>query len=87
LLTNKLAESVAEHAEKPLYAVTAADFTNKITVIESKLNDVFDLAAHWNAVLLIDEADVILTRRTFADVERNAVVAGKYLYHRDIMQD
>ena len=36
----------------------------------------FDLAAHWDAVLLIDEADVILTRRTYADVERNAVVAG-----------
>jgi AAA+ superfamily predicted ATPase len=67
---------VAEHAEKPLYAVTAAEFAEKVSVTERKLNDVFDLAAHWDAVLLIDEADVILTRRTYADVERNAVVAG-----------
>ncbi|KAH6860522.1 P-loop containing nucleoside triphosphate hydrolase protein [Alternaria alternata] len=69
------AESVAEHARKPLYAVTAAEFAEKVSVTERKLNDVFDLAAHWEAILLIDEADVILTRRTYADVERNAVVA------------
>jgi hypothetical protein len=56
--------------------VTAAEFAEKVSVTERKLNDVFDLAAHWEAILLIDEADVILTRRTYADVERNAVVAG-----------
>jgi hypothetical protein len=50
--------------------VTAAEFAEKVSVTERKLNDVFDLAAHWEAILLIDEADVILTRRTYADVER-----------------
>ena len=68
---------MAEHAKKPLYSVTAAEFAEKVSVTERKLNDVFDLAAHWDAVLLIDEADVILTRRTYAEVERNAVVAGR----------
>lgn len=69
------AESVAEHLKRPLYALTAADFSEKLAVTEKRLSDVFDLTAHWGAVLLIDEADVFLAQRTFADVERNAIVA------------
>ncbi|KAF1952993.1 P-loop containing nucleoside triphosphate hydrolase protein [Byssothecium circinans] len=69
------AESVAEHVKRPLYAITAADFSEKLSVTEKRLTDVFDLTSHWSAVLLIDEADVFLAQRTFADVERNAIVA------------
>lgn len=33
-----------------------------------------DLAAHWKAVLLMDEADVFLEQRGYREVERNAMV-------------
>ena len=33
-----------------------------------------ELAAVWNAVVLLAEADIFLERRTAADVQRNAMV-------------
>lgn len=72
-----LVESVADHVERPLYSITAADISDKLSVTEASLNNVFDLAAHWDAVLLIDEADVFLTQRTVSDSARNAIVAGE----------
>jgi hypothetical protein len=38
----------------------------------------FRLAQAWGCVLLLDEADVFLAQRTSSDLERNAVVSGKY---------
>lgn len=72
-------ESVAEHAKRPLYAITAADFTNEPSTTEKRLTDVLALTSHWNAVLLIDEADVFLEQRSFSHMKRNAVVSGMIL--------
>ena len=36
---------------------------------------VLELATSWEAVLLIDEADIFLTKRDPNDLERNALVA------------
>lgn len=35
------------------------------------------LAQRWGCVLLLDEADVFLGSRTYNDMHRNAMVAGK----------
>ncbi|GFZ51714.1 hypothetical protein JCM24511_09482 [Saitozyma sp. JCM 24511] len=65
------AEAVAEHLKRPLYMVSAGELGTNLTALERKLGE---LASSWNAVLLIDEADIFLERRSSADLERNALV-------------
>lgn len=36
---------------------------------------ILELATHWRAVLLLDEADVFLAKRSMTDLKRNVVVA------------
>lgn len=69
------AESVAEHLKRPLYSITAGDFAMDTATTEKQLTEILDLASHWNAVLLIDEADVFLEQRRFSDMKRNAIVS------------
>ena len=42
--------------------------------LEQQLSDIFRLASHWNAILLLDEADVFVERRATQDIHRNKVV-------------
>lgn len=35
-----------------------------------------DLAGTWNAIVLIDEADVFLEQRNVSDLERNGLVSS-----------
>lgn len=41
----------------------------------ARLQNVFVSAARWDAVLLLDEADVILEKRSFEDFKRNGIVS------------
>jgi SpoVK/Ycf46/Vps4 family AAA+-type ATPase len=45
------------------------------TSCEAVLRDIFDVAKDWNAVILLDEADVFLEARTNHDLQRNALVS------------
>ncbi|KAI0491038.1 P-loop containing nucleoside triphosphate hydrolase protein [Xylaria cf. heliscus] len=69
------AESVAEEMHVPLYSVTAGELGSEIREVEKSLGKILDLAARWNAVLLLDEADVYLASRTTHDIERNRLVS------------
>ncbi|KAI1751998.1 P-loop containing nucleoside triphosphate hydrolase protein [Xylaria castorea] len=69
------AESVAEEMHAPLYSVTAGELGSEISEIEGSLGKIMDLAATWNAVLLLDEADVYLAERAEHDIERNKLVS------------
>mmetsp|Transcript_107342 Transcript_107342/g.311898 ORF Transcript_107342/g.311898 Transcript_107342/m.311898 type:complete len:238 (+) Transcript_107342:436-1149(+) len=42
--------------------------------LESRLNHVFNLCAPWKALVLIDEAEMLLERRDVSEVNRNALV-------------
>lgn len=46
------------------------------TRIEAELVKWFTLAEAWNAVLLVDEADIFLERRQTRDLARNGLVSG-----------
>lgn len=70
------AEAVAEHLKTPLYMVSAGELGT--AALERNLQNVLRLATAWKAVLLIDEADIFLQRRSSTDLERNAVV-GTFL--------
>ncbi|TGJ82867.1 hypothetical protein E0Z10_g5894 [Xylaria hypoxylon] len=69
------AESVAEIAEKPLYRVTCADIGTKAEDAEKYLESVLHLGKLWKCVVLLDEADIFLERRSLEDLERNALVS------------
>lgn len=45
--------------------------------VENKLSQIFYLAARWDCVLLLDEADVFLAERTKSDLKRNSLVSGE----------
>ncbi|KAK3349881.1 P-loop containing nucleoside triphosphate hydrolase protein, partial [Lasiosphaeria hispida] len=69
------AESVAESAKLPLYRVTTGELSTDARQLESQLGDIFRLGARWKAVVLLDEADVLMSRRNVNDLHRNAIVA------------
>jgi ATPase family associated with various cellular activities (AAA) len=43
--------------------------------MELQLTQVFQIAKHWDAIFLLDEADVFLERRSSQDLIRNALVS------------
>ncbi|KAJ4361057.1 uncharacterized protein N0V89_001626 [Didymosphaeria variabile] len=49
--------------------------TGKPAQLENKLHDILEMCAKWNAVLLIDEADVFMETRSPTDLDRNKLVA------------
>ena len=73
------AECIADLYERPLYSVTSGDIGTDPYSIEGKLHQIFDYAVKWNAVLLLDEADVFLAERNLEDLSRNALVSGEFL--------
>ena len=71
------AECVARATSKPLFTVGVADIGTNPKTVENRLSKLFSLAAEWDAVLLIDEADVFMEQRgsNEATLERNALVS------------
>lgn len=69
------AEAIAETAETPLFMISSGTLGHQADKISEKLTTMLDLATHWRAVLLLDEADVFLTCRRDNDLERNAIVS------------
>ncbi|KAI1389583.1 P-loop containing nucleoside triphosphate hydrolase protein [Hypoxylon trugodes] len=69
------AESVAEAMNKPLYSMSAGELGIEAGEVEKNLRQVLELSTRWGAVLLLDECDVFLERRTTADLHRNKLVS------------
>ncbi|CAI7586193.1 unnamed protein product [Penicillium palitans] len=69
------AESVAEYTGRPLLNITAADLGHEPVPLEQNLLRFFRNARHWNAIVLLDEADVYLETRSAQDLRRNSIVS------------
>lgn len=69
------AEVFAEATERPLYSVQAAQLGTSPDRIEQNLTKVLDRGSRWNAVVLLDEADVYIANRG-VDIQQNAIVAA-----------
>ncbi|KAI9812346.1 MAG: hypothetical protein M1826_002914 [Phylliscum demangeonii] len=69
------AEGIAELLKRPLYMVSAGELGTDPRMLEAELNKLLDLSHSWGAVLLLDEADVFLEKRTIQDIHRNALVS------------
>ncbi|KAF3003190.1 hypothetical protein E8E13_009476 [Curvularia kusanoi] len=68
------AESVAEFTGRPLLSIAVADLGYYTHEIEVKLLQWFRRANDWDAIVLLDEADVFLAQRS-DDLQRNSVVS------------
>lgn len=68
-------ESVAEEMKVPLYMMSAGDLGFDPRNVETKLQDILEMCSRWNAVLLLDEADVFLEQRSLHELERNKLVS------------
>ncbi|KAL3960026.1 hypothetical protein ACCO45_005143 [Purpureocillium lilacinum] len=75
LILTLTAECVAEFSKRPLYIVSSGDLDTNPSVLDERLGRTLDLASTWKAVLLIDEADVFLERRSLHDLQRNGLVS------------
>ncbi|KAM0227396.1 hypothetical protein ACHAPO_011582 [Fusarium lateritium] len=69
------AECVADDTKRPLFPITCGDIGETASEVEHNLQSNFQLAHKWGCVLLLDEADVFLAKRTRNDLRHNAVTS------------
>ncbi|KAI0157023.1 hypothetical protein GGR57DRAFT_501403 [Xylariaceae sp. FL1272] len=69
------AECVADDTSRPLFPITCGDIGETAVQVEKNLHYNFRLAHKWGCVLLLDEADVFLAKRSKTDLRRNAVTS------------
>lgn len=68
------AEATAELFRRPLYMVSIGELGTDPRQLEEHLSSILELSQRWDAVLLLDEADIFLEQRTDHDLLRNAMV-------------
>lgn len=71
---------MAEYIQRPLLSITAADLGHEPEVLEKNLLRFFRNASKWDAIVLLDEADVYLERRSANDLRRNSIVSGEQIH-------
>ncbi len=70
--------TVAERARAPLYQMSAGMLGTNAEDVERALGHALQLCQQWNAMLLIDEADVFLGARTNNELSRNELVSSRF---------
>eukprot|EP01088_Endostelium_zonatum_P016653 TRINITY_DN458_c0_g1_i1.p1 TRINITY_DN458_c0_g1~~TRINITY_DN458_c0_g1_i1.p1 ORF type:complete len:673 (-),score=224.38 TRINITY_DN458_c0_g1_i1:70-2088(-) len=82
------AESIAELLHRPLYSVSVGELGTDTVELEKRLREILEVSSSWNAVILLDEADIFLEKRSEDDITRNAMV-GIFLrlleYHQGVL--
>jgi hypothetical protein len=61
----------------PLYTLSAGEIGTVPREVEAELKSAFEKCEAWNAILLIDEADVFLEKRNLNSLKRNELVSSK----------
>ncbi|RBQ99536.1 hypothetical protein FVER53263_12918 [Fusarium verticillioides] len=69
------AETLAAYSRRPLYPITCGDLGTSPDAVERTLVEHTERAQRWGCVLLLDEADVFLSRRDWRDTDHNALVS------------
>lgn len=80
-------ECIAAYTSRPLMVLTSSDIGTNPVEVEMNLTMHFKRARRWGSVLLIDEADVFMERRSTADLTRNSLVAGKPPHPIELTKD
>ncbi len=69
------AECVAERQGRPLHIVNCVNIGTEPRDLKRRLKEAFSHASFWNAILLLDEADIFLQERDAHNMARNAAVS------------
>ncbi|KAJ6001203.1 hypothetical protein N7481_001612 [Penicillium waksmanii] len=70
-------EATSEYFERPLYSISAGELVvdhGDSHALESQLEIIFKIAKHFNAILLLDEADAFMASRTELHDSHNRLV-------------
>ncbi|KAK4152287.1 hypothetical protein C8A00DRAFT_16389 [Chaetomidium leptoderma] len=70
-----MAEAVADRTRRPLFYLQAEDLGINAAALGANLKKVFQMATEWDAVILLDEADVFMAERHPQDIARNELVS------------
>ncbi|KAI1381356.1 P-loop containing nucleoside triphosphate hydrolase protein [Hypoxylon crocopeplum] len=68
-------ESLCEKHRIPLYALTCGELGNSTDSFEDRLQRAFLRAANWGAILLLEEADILVRNRDY-DLQRCAIMSS-----------
>ncbi|KAM0475960.1 hypothetical protein ACHAP7_007066 [Fusarium lateritium] len=82
------AESASENLKRPLYRLDASDLGNDTIVLENRLRVALERCARWDAILLLDEADVFLEARSSSSLLQNemtSIFLRLLEYYRGVM--
>jgi len=71
-----IAGCIAHTMQRPLLSITCADIGVDPEPVETKLRYWFNLARTWDAVILLDEADIYFESRQNQDLARNNLLAS-----------
>ncbi len=69
------AESIAEKMQVPLYTLSAGEIGITPSTVEHEIQSALEKCTMWNAILLLDEADVFLEKRELNSLKRNELVS------------
>ncbi|KAH8168819.1 ATPase family associated with various cellular activities (AAA) domain-containing protein [Sarocladium implicatum] len=69
------AEAVADKTHRPLLYLHAEDLGINAATLGANVKRMFEMATDWDAVILLDEADVFMAERHPTDIHRNELVS------------
>jgi hypothetical protein len=69
------AHGIAELSRRPLYTIGSGDIGTEPETIDRHLQKIFEMVGNWGGIVLVDEADVFMSKRTEYDINYNACVS------------
>ncbi|KAI2638292.1 hypothetical protein GGS21DRAFT_510580 [Xylaria nigripes] len=71
------AEAIAHYYKKPLFPITSSDLGSDPWDVEAKLTEIFRLANLWDCILLLDEAETLLSQREKKDnnIQKSSLIS------------
>jgi SpoVK/Ycf46/Vps4 family AAA+-type ATPase len=69
-------EGIADNIRRPMYVMMSGDLGSDLKAVETNFNKALKLVTKWKAIILIDEADVFLEKRSSHDLARNSLVSS-----------
>ena len=68
------AEAISEMLHRPLYSISIGQLGTSPAALEETFGDILDLCQRWDCLILLDEADIFLEKRSKeSSLERNAM--------------
>jgi hypothetical protein len=76
--------------KSPLYGISGGKLSVDVSKVEAKLRDIFNLTKRWNAIVLLDEADVVMSggiRRSLRETLSLSVSLHHLFWRKKMIND